>query len=84
MSELEIGKSTTLEDAKKLILRPELEKIILSIDIASEYLPILYHVFRLNRITVLGDQKAINIAPNIILDDDINNYDERAIFVEVK
>jgi len=84
MSELEIGKSTTLEDAKKLILRPELEKIILSIDIASEYLPILYHVFRLNRITVLGDQRAINIAPNIILDDNINNYDERAIFVKVK
>ncbi|MFD1418323.1 hypothetical protein [Companilactobacillus keshanensis] len=84
MSEIKIDNSTTLEDAKELILKPELEKIILNVDIAADYLPILYHVFRLNRITILGNKKAVSIAPNIILNDNVNGYDERAIFVEVK
>lgn len=80
---LQINSDISLEDAKELILEPELEKIIIDSSIASDYLPILYHVFRLNRITVLGNQKAIDIAPNIILDTDVGGYDERAVFVEV-
>lgn len=78
---LHISKEISLEEAKELILNPKLQKITLDPNIASDYLPILYHVFRLNRITVLGNQKSIDIAPNIILDDDISNYDERAIFI---
>lgn len=80
---LRINKEIPLEKAKELILDENLEKIILDPTIASDYLPILYHVFRLNRITVLGNQKAIEIAPNIILDTDISNYDERAVFILV-
>ncbi|MFC6322584.1 hypothetical protein [Companilactobacillus baiquanensis] len=80
---LHISKDINLEEAKELILKPKLEKIILDANIAIEYLPTIYHIFRLNRITVLGNQKAKDISPNIFLDNDINNYEERAIFVEV-